>query len=55
MADLKIFNALGEIVFKKQLFAANENSINLSSFAAGVYSVELSDKDHIARRKLIKQ
>ncbi len=55
IADLKIFNALGEIVFKKQLFAANENSINLSSFAAGVYSVELSDKDHIARRKLIKQ
>jgi hypothetical protein len=54
-ADLKIFNSIGELIIAKSIQATTLNVIDIAVLSNGVYIVELSDKDHIVRRKVVKQ
>jgi hypothetical protein len=54
-ADLKIFNSIGELIIAKSIQATTLNVIDIAVLSNGVYTVELSDKDHIVRRKVVKQ
>lgn len=54
MANVTIYNQLGEIVLSKQIstFAAPTFNINIESLEAGLYTVELSDNLTITTTKL---
>ncbi len=52
--ELKIYNVLGKLVYKKQL-EAYQNQIDLTNLSSGIYLIKLATKTKTTTKKLIKQ
>lgn len=52
---IKIYNAIGELVYAKALSAQNNAPIAIGHLTAGVYEVRLSDGDKILTQNFVKQ
>ena len=53
-ATASIFDQLGRIIYI-QKFNARKVTIDISSFASGVYFLELKSKNNLTRNKFIKE
>ena len=51
-ADLKISDPQGRIVFEKTV-SGTSSMIDVSTFAKGIYTVEISSNDAVAKKKLV--
>jgi hypothetical protein len=51
---LSICNILGELILRRTL-SGNTNEIDISSMAKGVYILNVSGKDWIGKRKMVKE
>ncbi len=52
--DIRIFNVVGELVYQSEIFH-QQTTIDVSSFAKGVYSIEVKNKDARVVKKLVVQ
>ena len=53
LEEIKLFNSNGQLVLSESL--KSSQSINISSFAAGLYSVHIMDDKQINQQKIIIQ
>lgn len=53
-SDIAVYNALGQVVFRKNL-AKGKNEIDLSQQAKGIYFLELKRNNTINRTKIVKE
>ena len=54
IADLKVINVLGKCVFQSTI-NNNQSTINLSSFAKGIYFVEIRTEAGVVNKKVVVQ
>ncbi len=52
--DIKVFNEIGQMVYKKQDISSQYYSLNLNT-SPGIYMIEISSKEIVKRFKIIKQ
>ena len=55
LKTIHIYNVLGEEVLKLERIANSQKAIDISSWKAGVYFVEVETEKGIVRKKLVKQ
>jgi len=54
-SSIKIYNNLGQIVYKKNYFNGNQINVDSSDLSRGTYILEIKQTDNFIRRKIIKQ
>ncbi len=55
MATIKLFNVVGEVLWQKMAFNGNTLQVDLTPFASGIYTLEITEADRSMVTKLIKQ
>jgi hypothetical protein len=55
IANIKLFNTLGQIVMEKQNQSGNQFTLNLSTQPKGIYFVEVQEANTILRGKVVKE
>jgi hypothetical protein len=53
--QLEVINALGDLVFSQNTVTLNRATIDMTAFASGLYTINLTSKDQVVSKKIVVQ